>query len=119
VLNDLSDAVLDCAVEALVTRHVSVSMVKGRKRDPRVEQFCVQASISPITGPDLKRLGEGQLAEGTVLIITPTELLTVLTSTCRQADVLRYRDTDYQISTVKDWFDLGGFYECVGTRLTR
>ena len=118
-MEDLSDAVLQCSVEAVVTRHVSVGLEKGRKKDPRVEQFCVDAAITPMTGQDLKRLPEGQMVEGSVLIITPTELKTENSSACRIADRLDYRGVTYQISMVNDWFDAGGFYECFGTRLDR
>jgi len=119
IVGDLSGAVLDCSVEALLIRHLAVNYEKGRKQEALTEECEIHASISPMTARDLKRFPEGQLAEGTVLIITPTELFTVRTSTCQIADVVRYKGIDYQISTVNDWFDLGGFYEAVGTRLPR
>jgi hypothetical protein len=106
-------------MEVVVTRHVSVALDKGRKADPRVEKLQVDASITPITGQDLKRLGELQRVEGTMLIITPSELFTAKSSPCRIADELHYKGIDYQISMVNDWYDMGGFYECVGTRKQR
>ena len=118
-MNDLSDAVLQCSEEVDLTRHVSVSMEKGMKADPRTERFKLQASITPITGEDLKRLGENQRVEGTILIITPTRLLNAESSSCRIADMLHWHGADYQVGTVKDWSFHGGFYECVGTRRQR
>lgn len=119
ILGDLSDAITECSVDAIVTRHVSVGLIDGRKVDPRVERFSVKASITPITGKDIRRLGEGQISSGSKLIITPRELFTVKSSDCRIADVLEYKGVSYQISVAKDWYDLGGFYECVGTQVER
>lgn len=119
MLNDLSCAVLDCSVEVTVTRHVSVALDKGRKTSARTEKFKTSASISPMTGQDLKRLGEGQMVEGSVLIISVVELFTAKSSECRIADRVEYRGIDYQISKVNDWSDLGNFYECVGIRSDR
>ena len=119
MLNDLSDAVLDCSVPVIVTRHRAVARDKGRKLASLVEQFQIHASISPMTGADLQRLPEGQRAEGAVLIITPDKLHTVDTSECNVADTVNYNDIDYQISMVNDWSELGNFYEAVGTRLQR
>lgn len=118
-LNDLSDAIQECSVPVEVTRHVSVAIDNGRKVDPRTEALSIDASITPITGQDLKRLGEGQLVEGSILIITETELFTAKSSICRIADRLRWHGANYQISIVKDWSDQGNFFECVGTRLDR
>ena len=118
-MNDLSDAILQCSEEVVLTRHVSVSMEKGMKVDPRVETFRLNASITPITGQDLKRLGENQRVEGTILIITPTKLLNAESSSCRIADMLHWHDADYQVGVVKDWSYQGGFYECIGTRRQR
>jgi len=117
--SDLADAVLDCSEEYEVTRHLSVAMDKGRKADPRTEALTIDAAITPITGQDMKRLGEGFKVEGAILVITPNELFTSQSSTCRLADQLHWNGADYQISVVKDWSTQGGFYECVGTRMNR
>ena len=113
-MNDLSDAVLECSEHVVITRHVSVSMDKGRKADPRVERLQIDASITPITGQDLSRLGSNHRVEGTVLIITPSELLTSESNECRIADMVHLHDADYQVDIVKDWSFHGGFFECVG-----
>lgn len=94
-------------------------MEKGRKVDPRTETLPWSASITPITGQDLKRMGLGQRVEGEMLIISEKELFTAKSSPCRLADVLTYKGVAYQISIANDWEDLGNFYECVGTRLDR
>ena len=117
--DDLIGAVLDCSVDVEVTRHLSVAMDKGRKVDARVTTLEIDAAITPITGKDLKRLGEGFKTEGAILVITPDKLFTTDSSICNQPDKLRWHDDDYQISVVKDWTDQGGFYECVGTRIDR
>lgn len=119
MIADLTDAIGECSVRVTVTRHLSVGFDKGRKVDPRTKEIAASVSITPLTGNDLKRLGEGQLVSGSKLIISPVELFTAKSSVCRIADVLHYRGLDYQISVVKDWLDLGGFFECVGMRINR
>ncbi len=119
LLNDLSCAVLQCSVPVKVTRHTSVMRDKGRKQEPLTDELEVLASITPIDAATLQRLPEGQRADGMVLIITTELLFTVETSECNIADQVHYNGIDYQVSQVKDWFQMGGFYECTGTRLQR
>ena len=118
---DLTDAIIDCAVEGpvVVTRTLSVSTDHGRKSGTTTEEIPITASITPITGQDLRRLSDGFAVEGTHLILTPTELLTSESSSCQIPDVVSHRGNEYQISKVLDWSEQGGFYECVGTRLNR
>lgn len=118
---DLTDAIEDCKVKGpvIVTRTKSVSTDHGRKADSVVEEFPITASITPITGRDMRRLGDGFVAEGTHLILTETELLTSKSSTCQVPDVVAHKSNRYQISKVLDWSEQGNFYECVGTSLNR
>ncbi len=115
---DLSSAVRSCSKEYKVTRHVSVSVENGRKVNPRTKEVTVDASITPLTGKDIRRLGGGQRSEGSILIISIQELFTTESSVGNVADIIHRRGTDYQVSTVKDW-DIGNFYECVGTKVQR
>lgn len=116
-MHDLTDAVEECADDIIVTRHVSVALNKGRKASARTERFKARATITPLTGQDIRRLSEGTNVEGTHLIICTSELKTSKSSPCEIADEIAHKGSNYQIGIVKDWFDLGGFYECVGTRL--
>ena len=118
---DLTDAIVDCKVKGpvIVTRTKSVSTDHGRKAGAVTEQFPIVAAITPITGQDMRRLGDGFVAEGTHLILTETELLTSDSNSCRIPDVVNHKEIDYQISKVLDWSEQGNFYECVGTRLQR
>ena len=121
MIEDLTDAITDCAVKGpvVVTRTKSVSTDHGRKADPVTEQFPIVAAITPLTGKDMRRLGDGFVAEGTHLILTETELLTTDSSSCRVPDVVNHKEINYQISRVLDWSEQGNYYECVGTRLNR
>ena len=121
MIEDLTDAIADCAVKGpvIVTRTNSVSTDHGRKAGSVTEEFPIVAAITPITGQDLRRLGDGFVAEGTHLILTETELLTSESNSCRVPDVVAHKGNRYQISQVLDWAEQGNFYECVGTRLNR
>lgn len=118
---DLTDAIIDCAVKGpvIVTRTLSVSTDHGRKAGATTEEFPITAAITPLTGQDLRRLSNGFTVEGTHLILTPTELFTSKSSSCQIPDKVSHKGNDYQISKVLDWSEQGGFYECVGTRLNR
>lgn len=120
-MEDLTDAIIDCAVKGpvIVTRTKSVSTDHGRKADSVTEEIPIVAAITPITGQDIRRLGSGFVAEGTHLILTETELFTSKSSSCQVPDVVNHKEIDYQISKVLDWSEQGNFYECVGTRINR
>ncbi len=112
----LASAVKSCSKKYVVKRHLSVGVLHGRKADPRTENVKVDAAITPITGRDLQRLGGGHRVEGTLLILSIQELFTSDSSVCSIADTIIWKGVDYQIKTVLDWDDQGGFWECVGTR---
>ena len=116
---DLTDAIIDCAVEGpvIVTRVVGIAIERGRKGETTTEEFPITASITPIAGQDIRRLGSGFSAEGTHLILTPTKLFTAKSSSHQMPDIVDHKDNRYQISKVLDWFEQGGFYECVGTEI--
>ncbi len=120
MLNDLSDAVLSCSTTAKVIRHLPTALSKGRKLEKSKKfEFEIQASITPISARELFRTPEGQRRDGKVKIISNTQLQTARVNECRQADVVCQNDKRYEIDLVKDWFDIGGFFEMEGTQLDR
>lgn len=120
MLNDLSDAVLSCSLPIMVKRFSSPPVVKGRKQGkPLCREFRMMASVQPMSQKQLARLPEGTRAEGAVAVYSKQPLRTVRQSDARQADEFCYNGVDYQVQSVDDWFDLGGYYMMTATRLDR
>lgn len=120
MIHDLSCAVLACAVPIEVTRHREAPIIKGRKQETdAVETFTIQATVQPLDARELQRLPEGQRTEGAVKLWAVEKLHTAETSLCRVADRFEYREVDYQVDSIEDWFDLGGYYKMTATRLER
>lgn len=120
MLNDLSDAVLSCSLPIQVTRWKSAPISKGRKQARSAcHQFQVLASVQPMSQKALQRLPEGTQAEGTVIVYAKERLFTVRTSEGKQADEFCYNGVTYQIHSVEDWMDLGGYYAMVAVRLDK
>ena len=116
--NDLSDAVLECAVSIIVTRWQASTVVNGRKTaQPECCKIPVMAMVAPLPYKEMQRLPEGTRAKGAKLVISPEQLYTVRTSESKQADEFSYLGIDYIIHSVADWSDLGNFYSYVATRL--
>ena len=118
--NDLSDAVLECAVSIVVTRWEESTIMKGRKTaQPECCKIPVRAVVAPLPSKEMERLPEGTKAKGAKLLISPERLYTVRTEDGKQADEFRYEGINYVIQAVSDWHDLGNFYGYVATRLDR
>ena len=120
MLGDLSGAVLSCSTPVTVTRFSAPQIVKGRKvGKPVQETFSILASVQPAGQQQLRRLPEGTRTEGAVVVFAVERLRTENIETGEQADHILSNGVDYQVETVDDWFDLGGFYEIMATRVDR
>jgi hypothetical protein len=120
IAGDLSDAVLSCSLPIEVTRFQKSAIVKGRKQAKSpCDTFRLMASVQPLSQKMLARLPEGTRAEGTVVVFSKEPLKTVRTSEAKQADEFCYNGVDYQVQSVEDWHDLGGYFMMTATRLDR
>lgn len=120
MLNDLSDAVLECSVPIVVTRWAPAPIVKGRKQGkPACHQFRMMASVQPMGQKELQRLPEGSKASGAVMVYAERRMLTVEQNQGGPADEFCYKGVNYQVKLVEDWFDLGGYYAIMAVRLDR
>lgn len=118
--DEMAEAVEDCSFTVDVTRFGEPLVAKGRKvAEGETENLRITAMIAPMSQAELRRFPEGSKVEGSVLIISTTQLRTVQTSEFETADHVLYNGITYQIQSVNDWNDLGGFYEMMGERLDR
>ena len=114
------DCIADAGVDVEIIRFQSSPVVKGRVvQAPIEERFCTRASVQPMNAKELQLLPEGLRNAGATVVYTTCELLTVETSACKTPDRMVYRGVTYQIHSVEDWFDLGGYYRCVAVRMDR
>lgn len=120
MLSELADAVLSCAFPIAVTRWDAPDVVKGRKVGKvKSCELQILASVQPATQEELQRLPEGTRSEGAVVVFTVEPLRTVQTAVGTQADTFVYNGVGYQVDIVDTWFDLGGFFQSLATRLDR
>jgi len=120
MLEDLSDAVLDCSAPIVVTRYEEPTIVNGRKTaQPECCKLSIMASVSPLPSKEMERLPEGTKAKGAKLVISPERMYTVQVDENRPADEIHYGGVDYIVHSVSEWFELGGFYAYVAARLDR
>ena len=120
MLNDLSEAVESCSVSVEVTRWLASPVVRGRKQGKTAsEVFPMMASVQPMGPKQLQRLPEGSRTEGAITLHSSKRLLTLQTEIGQQADNVLYNGENYQVQSVEDWFDLGGYYLASATRVAR
>lgn len=120
MLHDLGDTVLACSLDLEVTRFLPTPVIAGRKQgEPRCEVFHIQASVQPTKTKDLQLLPEGQRSEGAIDIFSTERLFTARLSETRTADNVLYNGVRYEVQVVEDWFDLGGYFRSMATRLDR
>lgn len=114
------DCIEDASVDIEVTRYLAQTVDKGRVvDDPEEKVFCTRASVQPASPKDLQLLPEGMRNMATMVVYTTCELYTVRTSDSKIPDRFEYRGVSYQVHSVDDWYDLGGYYRCIAVRMDR
>lgn len=116
------DCIADAGVQVEVIRFLSSPIVKGRVQQAPVEKrFCITASIQPLSTKsereEMRLLPEGLLRSGVRQLFTATELLIAEQSECKTADRVLYRGGVFQVHTIDDWFDLGGYFRHLIVRM--
>lgn len=118
-LDDLSDAVLECATPHTVTRALASVRVKGRSSEPQTTTFITDLSVQPMKQAELMRLPEGLRNRGAVKVYGVVELKTVDTSECKVPDRFEHRGLNYEINMAEDWSEFGGYWKFFATRVER
>lgn len=111
---DVSDCISGLAtVPITVARQQPGTYDRGRYVEPNPTEFFPMASVQPVTGKEQLLLPEGVRTRQTIKLYTPTRLMTSSQSTVQRADVVRYKSQDFEVFTVEDWTDVGGFYKVI------
>jgi hypothetical protein len=111
---DVSDCIDGLAtVPVTVARQQPGTYVKGRYVEPNPTEFFPVVSVQPVTGKEQLLLPEGVRTRQTVKIYSKMRLMTSSQSTSQRADIVNYKNQNYEVFTVEDWTDVGGFYKAI------
>jgi hypothetical protein len=89
----------------------------GRFTAPSVSTFQINASIQPTAGRDLMRLPEGLRTQELISVWSLTPLQTASAPASNQADIISYGGLNYQVQTVLDWSESGGFGKYIAQKV--
>ncbi len=115
-----SRAILNFAVPLEVVRFNPTTRVKGRAQAKTESgRFTIMASIQPMSAREQQLLPEGQRVENTKKIYTLTELRTARQADGTEPDHVIYNGHTYEVRSVEDWVDLGGYWKVIAERIER
>ncbi len=119
---NLAEAVLDCAAPVTLLRaspSATQRAARGRVNPPVVTSSRISLSVQPMKQSELKLLPEGMRNGGAVKCYGTDELKTVETSACKSPDLFISKGITYQVMSVDDWEDAGGYFKTIATRVNR
>lgn len=91
---------------------VRTHFVGGTGRPPDRMDVTIQASVLPMDGRELERLPEGMRGDRQLLVVyTTTELQTQRNGF--EPDIIEIDGNDYEVQTVKNWSQLGGYWKAI------
>lgn len=115
-LVDVSGALPGLTVALTITRPGLGSYTNGRWSEVTGSTLPINASVQQLRPEEMLRLAEGQRAEATRKIYTTTQLQPADVSAGRRADRFVYLGDTWEVLSVGDWDDLGGYYKAIVTR---
>ena len=115
-LVDVSRALKRLTVALSVSRAAEGWYTNGRWNEGSASTVPITGSVQQLTPAEMKRLPEGQRAEATRKLYTTTLLKTADVSTGTRADRFTYLGDTWEVFSVGDWDDLGGYYKAIVTR---
>jgi len=89
----------------------------GRWEDPSPIEMTIKAVVQPAQAHELVKLPEGRRTKGTVVIYTQTKLQTADVKSKLQPDVVFWHGDQYQVESLEDWTDDGGFYKVLALEI--
>jgi len=79
--------------------------------------FDIRASVQPARPDEIQRLPEGRRTSATIAVYSKAELKTANAPQGNQPDLLSYRKESFQVESVEDWFELGGYYKALAVKV--
>lgn len=97
-----------------VRRAARESWVKGKGVRGAEQLLDVPGVLSPATPAQLERLEEGMRSNAVISLISETELRTE--TDAGPPDVIEHDGWDWEVQSVADWEQLGGFFVALAAR---
>ncbi|MCP4570693.1 MAG: hypothetical protein GY841_24170 [FCB group bacterium] len=101
----------------LIRENVSAYDSNGRWIDGPEDETPIAASVQPLKPNELKDLPENRHSEEWVKIYTSTEIKGVSVNNQSQPDRIKSKDKIYEVHTVTNWDDAGGYYKATAVRV--
>jgi hypothetical protein len=89
----------------------------GRYQPQPIDEITITASVQPATPKDLEDVEEGRRTRENIKLYTQTELKTASVSDARQPDVIEFDDEEYEVHSVTNWGDVGGYYKAMASKV--
>jgi len=89
----------------------------GRWQEQRKDELTITASVQPATAKDLEDVEEGRRTRENIKLFTQTELRTADVDGRWQPDVVEFEDVDYEVHSVTNWGDVGGYYKAIASKV--
>lgn len=100
-----------------IERHAAGSYVNGNYTVGAVTTFTADPIVVHIaTGKEMLRLPEGVRTRKAVAVYTKQPLQTASAPGGNDADVVLYGSERFEVQTLEDWYDNGGFYKAIATK---
>ena len=100
-----------------VTRRAAGSRTKGLVTPGASSTLTVSASVQPITPRQAQMLPEGIRQSASFVVFSGTELKATDPLTGAVGDTISYRGRTWEIVSVEDWTQHGGFYKSVAAKV--
>lgn len=115
-LGYLEDAILDLAIPTTVLRpgKGKHNIETGYWEHQSIEEVCIKAVIQNATANDLQQVPEGRHMEETIKIYTLDPLYAKRDQ--RQPDVILWHNGEFEIHSVTNQNQYGGFYKSIGVK---
>ena len=109
---------IDCFdTPVIVERRREGSYVNGRfVEDGSPRRFRLLASVQPARADELQRLPEGRRTSAAIKLYSKERLRTADSPRNIQPDRVEYRGESYQVESVEDWDELGGYFKPIALK---
>lgn len=88
----------------------------GRWKDGQSETLRVTASVQPTKPKEKMELPENRRSSAAITLHSLEKIDTVSVGGKKQPDIVRWIGEEYEIASVEDWTEHGGFYKAIAVK---
>jgi len=89
----------------------------GRWQEQQKDELTVTASVQPASAKDLEDVDEGRRTKENIKVYTQTLLKTASVSDIRQPDIIEWEGIEYEVHSVTNWGEVGGYYKALASKV--